>query len=121
MITISIVLLAVVCQQSALNESLLLNSKEQEIHLSFNNTSSNNNNNNSLSGVLTSLAMVHPSAVRRKRNDGSSSSSSRNRRDIFHLYNMMSCTTQCDPLSYKGYGCYCGFLGSGLTVDAIDR
>ncbi|EFX80412.1 putative phospholipase A2, partial [Daphnia pulex] len=45
----------------------------------------------------------------------------RTKRDIFHLYNMMSCTTQCDPLSYKGYGCYCGFLGSGLTVDAIDR
>jgi len=57
----------------------------------------------------TSIALaVHPS-------------SSRRRRDIFHLYNMMTCATNCDPLSYKGYGCYCGFLGSGNYVDGIDR
>ena len=49
------------------------------------------------------------------------SRSQRRRRDIFHLYSMMSCTTNCDPLSYKGYGCYCGFLGSGTIVDAIDN
>ena len=48
-------------------------------------------------------------------------SGQRRRRDIFHLYSMMSCTTNCDPLSYKGYGCYCGFLGSGDIVDPIDR
>ncbi|KAI9554042.1 putative phospholipase A2 [Daphnia sinensis] len=64
--------------------------------------------------VVTSMAMVQS---RRTAGDGAG----RTKRDIFHLYNMMSCTTQCDPLSYKGYGCYCGFLGSGLTVDAIDR
>uniref|UniRef100_A0A1Y1JWS4 Phospholipase A2 n=1 Tax=Photinus pyralis TaxID=7054 RepID=A0A1Y1JWS4_PHOPY len=34
---------------------------------------------------------------------------------------MISCATGCDPLIYKGYGCYCGFLGSGYPVDGIDR
>ncbi|XP_046453423.1 acidic phospholipase A2 D-like [Daphnia pulex] len=68
--------------------------------------------------VMTSMALVQS---RRKSDSTSGSGSGRTKRDIFHLYNMMSCTTQCDPLSYKGYGCYCGFLGSGLTVDAIDR
>jgi hypothetical protein len=67
--------------------------------------------------VMTSMAMVQS----RKTNPSSGGGGGRRKRDIFHLYNMMSCTTQCDPLSYKGYGCYCGFLGSGLTVDAIDR
>ena len=27
----------------------------------------------------------------------------------------------CDPLSYKSYGCYCGYLGAGEPVDVIDR
>ena len=57
---------------------------------------------------VTVAMAVHPSLRRR-------------RRDIFHLYNMMTCATNCDPLSYKGYGCYCGFLGSGAYVDGIDR
>ncbi|RZC33425.1 phospholipase A2 [Asbolus verrucosus] len=34
---------------------------------------------------------------------------------------MVSCATGCNPLIYKGYGCYCGFLGSGYAVDGIDR
>ncbi|EEZ98801.1 Phospholipase A2-like Protein [Tribolium castaneum] len=33
---------------------------------------------------------------------------------------MVSCATGCNPLIYKGYGCYCGFLGSGYAVDGID-
>ncbi|KAJ8718865.1 hypothetical protein PYW07_016421 [Mythimna separata] len=45
----------------------------------------------------------------------------RGKRGVFHLYNMMTCATGCDPLSYKGYGCYCGFLGSGRPTDGIDR
>lgn len=81
------------------------------------------------SDVLTSVAVLHPSAEIRAATlfgDNSKVSSiqsgRRQRRDVFHgLLNMMKCTTQCDPLSYKGYGCYCGFLGSGPTVDAIDR
>ena len=72
--------------------------------------------------IHTSMAAVHPSASSRRRDGvGFSGGGGRTKRDIFHLYNMMSCTTHCDPLSYKGYGCYCGFLGSGHTVDAIDR
>jgi len=45
----------------------------------------------------------------------------RSKRHVVHLYNMISCATGCDPLSYKGYGCYCGFLGSGYMVDGIDH
>ena len=48
-------------------------------------------------------------------------SSRRPRRSVVDLYHMISCTTDCNPLSYKGYGCYCGFLGSGDVVDGIDR
>ncbi|XP_060526380.1 phospholipase A2 [Cylas formicarius] len=47
-------------------------------------------------------------------------SQERNKRGVVHLYNMVSCATGCNPLSYKGYGCYCGFLGSGFPVDGID-
>jgi len=45
----------------------------------------------------------------------------RRKRGVLHLYNMVLCATGCDPLAFKGYGCYCGFLGSGYTVDGIDR
>lgn len=34
---------------------------------------------------------------------------------------MIKCSTGCDPLVYKGYGCYCGFLGNGVPADGIDR
>lgn len=59
----------------------------------------------------TSMAVqVHHSASGRRR-----------RRDIYHLYKFMTCTSPCDPLSYTNYGCYCGFLGSGDVVDGLDR
>ncbi|KAJ0177646.1 hypothetical protein K1T71_006519 [Dendrolimus kikuchii] len=45
----------------------------------------------------------------------------RGKRGVVHLYNMLTCATGCDPLSYKGYGCYCGFLGAGRPTDGIDR
>jgi hypothetical protein len=45
----------------------------------------------------------------------------RAKRGVANLYSMIKCSTGCDPLSYKGYGCYCGFLGNGKAVDAIDR
>lgn len=45
----------------------------------------------------------------------------RTKRGVLHLFNMVSCATGCNPLTYKGYGCYCGFLGSGYAVDGIDR
>lgn len=53
--------------------------------------------------------------------DASTNSEPRLKRGVVHLYNMVSCATGCNPLIYKGYGCYCGFLGSGRPVDAIDR
>ncbi|KAG7203766.1 hypothetical protein KM043_013789 [Ampulex compressa] len=43
------------------------------------------------------------------------------KRGVVHLYNMVVCATGCNPLAYKGYGCYCGFLGSGYVIDGIDR
>ncbi|KZC07754.1 Phospholipase A2 [Dufourea novaeangliae] len=43
------------------------------------------------------------------------------KRGVIHLYNMLVCATGCNPLAYKGYGCYCGFLGSGYVIDGIDR
>ncbi|CAH0553903.1 unnamed protein product [Brassicogethes aeneus] len=46
---------------------------------------------------------------------------SRSKRGVIHLYNMVSCATGCNPLKYKGYGCFCGFLGSGYPVDGIDK
>ncbi|XP_030755709.1 basic phospholipase A2 Cc2-PLA2 [Sitophilus oryzae] len=45
---------------------------------------------------------------------------SRAKRGVLHLFNMVSCATGCNPISYKGYGCFCGFLGSGQPVDGID-
>ena len=45
----------------------------------------------------------------------------RDKRGAIQLGRMMKCATGCNPLSYKGYGCYCGFLGSGVPVDGIDK
>lgn len=42
------------------------------------------------------------------------------KRAAWDMARMMKCATGCNPLIYKGYGCYCGFLGSGQTVDGID-
>lgn len=50
-----------------------------------------------------------------------SSRHGRFKRGVTHLYNMVVCATGCNPLAYKGYGCYCGFLGSGFVIDGIDR
>jgi len=44
----------------------------------------------------------------------------RDKRGALHLAGIIKCATNCDPLSYKGYGCYCGFLGNGQPVDGID-
>ena len=49
------------------------------------------------------------------------STDSRPKRDVVKLYSMIKCSTGCNPLIYKGYGCYCGFLGSGRPVNGIDR
>lgn len=54
-------------------------------------------------------------------NESSMRSRKRPRRSVVHLYDMVVCSTGCNPLIFKGYGCYCGFLGSGLTVDGIDK
>lgn len=49
------------------------------------------------------------------------STRARFKRGVIHLYNMVVCATGCNPLAYKGYGCYCGFLGSGYVIDGIDQ
>ncbi|KAL1491803.1 hypothetical protein ABEB36_012346 [Hypothenemus hampei] len=45
----------------------------------------------------------------------------RTKRGVIHLYNIITCATGCDPVKYKGYGCFCGFLGAGTPIDGIDR
>ncbi|XP_068627057.1 uncharacterized protein [Battus philenor] len=50
-----------------------------------------------------------------------SKNENRGKRGVLHLYNMIFCATGCEPLAYKGYGCYCGFLGSGRPTDGIDN
>ncbi|KAL7635908.1 UNVERIFIED_CONTAM: hypothetical protein RMT77_013725 [Armadillidium vulgare] len=51
----------------------------------------------------------------------SSSGHHRQKRSVVNLYQMVRCGTTCDPISYKGYGCYCGFMGEGYPVDDIDK
>ncbi|XP_020293311.1 uncharacterized protein LOC109859342 isoform X3 [Pseudomyrmex gracilis] len=53
--------------------------------------------------------------------NGKETSHTRFKRGVIHLYNMVVCATGCNPLAYKGYGCYCGFLGSGYVIDGIDQ
>ncbi|XP_068242129.1 acidic phospholipase A2 E-like isoform X2 [Palaemon carinicauda] len=52
---------------------------------------------------------------------GTGAGHTRRKRSVFHLVQMMTCAVPCNPLDYKGYGCYCGFLGSGVVVDGIDK
>lgn len=43
------------------------------------------------------------------------------KRNIYNLYSMLKCSTGCSPLVFKGYGCFCGFMGKGIAVDGIDH
>ncbi|KAH7951501.1 hypothetical protein HPB52_009971 [Rhipicephalus sanguineus] len=45
----------------------------------------------------------------------------RARRSIVQLASMLKCVSGCNPLSYRGYGCFCGYMGDGTPVDHIDR
>ncbi|XP_076309433.1 basic phospholipase A2 2-like [Tachypleus tridentatus] len=45
----------------------------------------------------------------------------RARRSVLQLANVLQCVTGCNPLTYRGYGCYCGYMGRGEPVDEIDR
>ena len=44
----------------------------------------------------------------------------RGKRGALDLAQIIKCATGCDPLLFKGYGCFCGYLGSGEPVDGID-
>ncbi|UXI18418.1 hypothetical protein NH340_JMT04361 [Sarcoptes scabiei] len=43
------------------------------------------------------------------------------KRGVIGLASMIRCVAGCSPLSYKDYGCYCGFQGQGRPVDPIDK
>ncbi|OQR66578.1 hypothetical protein BIW11_14058, partial [Tropilaelaps mercedesae] len=45
---------------------------------------------------------------------------SRRRRSVLQLASMLKCVTGCSPLSFHGYGCFCGYMGDGAPVDSID-
>jgi hypothetical protein len=46
----------------------------------------------------------------------------RGKRGALELALMMKCASpRCDPIDYKGYGCYCGFMGAGVATDGIDK
>lgn len=44
----------------------------------------------------------------------------RGKRGALDLAQIIKCATGCDPLLFQGYGCFCGYLGSGEPVDGID-
>ena len=44
----------------------------------------------------------------------------RGKRGALHLAGIIRCATNCNPLIYKGYGCFCGFMGAGEPMDPID-
>lgn len=44
----------------------------------------------------------------------------RDKRGALHLAGIIKCATNCNPLTYKGYGCFCGFMGAGNPVDPVD-
>jgi len=46
---------------------------------------------------------------------------SKQKRNVKQLGEVMKCATGCNPVAYKGYGCYCGLGGSGTAVDGIDQ
>jgi secretory phospholipase A2 len=39
---------------------------------------------------------------------------------ILSFLQIIKCATGCNPQSFNGYGCFCGYLGSGEPVDGID-
>ncbi|XP_053691387.1 uncharacterized protein LOC128739910 [Sabethes cyaneus] len=59
--------------------------------------------------------------IERTATDSIQTKDGRSKRGVYNLYSMIKCSTGCDPIIYKGYGCYCGFLGSGKALDGIDR
>ena len=44
----------------------------------------------------------------------------RDKRGALDLYGIIKCATGCNPLHFRGYGCFCGFMGAGEPVDSID-
>lgn len=71
----------------------------------------------SLLGWDTSVSVSAARANRTKKVE----EAERDKRGALDLGHMIKCATGCNPLVYKGYGCYCGFMGSGRVVDGIDR
>lgn len=67
------------------------------------------------------FSVASPNDVSSDASDDDSDDDGRQKRDVIDLYSMVKCATGCDPLIFKGYGCYCGFLGSGKALDGIDR
>ncbi|KAK4882087.1 hypothetical protein RN001_005406 [Aquatica leii] len=91
------------------------------IHFSNENVKSNATNTKNKSAQYGKASNLKTSEENFIDTGQNMSIANRRKRGVIHLYNMVSCATGCNPLIYKGYGCYCGFLGSGYPVDGIDR
>lgn len=74
-----------------------------------------------LAGALTGM---QPSRVTgpatAKRGPTSGGETRRRRRSIVQLAGILNCVSGCNPLRYRGYGCFCGYRGDGTPVDHID-
>lgn len=86
---------------SVLNEIILMQFVSRSLSIRYSNVS-----------TTTDELLKHTKGKHRK---------SRSKRGVTQLYSMVKCATGCDPIIYKGYGCYCGFLGTGKPLDGIDK
>lgn len=101
------------------------------VQVSIVTSETNSTSSNTISSVIINLNNLNSSSSSSSNSDASKTSSSssgksgqvhsRKKRGIMELAGMISCVTGCDPIKYKGYGCYCGYSGVGMPVDAIDR
>ena len=69
---------------------------------------------------LTPTQIVKPNQCFQFLSEEEAEEFERGKRGALDLAQIIKCATGCDPLLFKGYGCFCGYLGSGEPVDGID-
>ncbi|XP_064469425.1 uncharacterized protein LOC135384135 [Ornithodoros turicata] len=66
------------------------------------------------SGALTGMNRI------RVRSPSGEAEVRRRKRSVVQLAGILNCVSGCNPLRYRGYGCFCGYRGDGTPVDPID-